>query len=204
MLKGHVFNLQTFASEAFAIVLDRTLNGSCGVEIGCELSNTANSVTIGEGHFVIRGRPLQIISNETVSDINIDGFYSLVCEIDLSKQNTKENFNQASIKAIYNSSNYPTLTQQDITDKGIIYQYEFARFKVENGNITNFMDKRTYVTVTGVIEAASAEFRVVLEQLENELAQVEEGSAYLLKTDIQQGIEVPEHLADGKIFLKYY
>lgn len=204
MLKGHVFNLQTFASEAFAIVLDRMLNGSCGVEIGCELSNTANSVTIGEGHFVIRGRPLQIISNETVSDINIDGFYSLVCEIDLSKQNTKENFNQASIKAIYSSSNYPTLTQQDITDKGIIYQYEFARFKVENGNITNFMDKRTYVTVTGVIEAASAEFRVVLKQLENELAQVEEGSAYMLKTDIQQGTEVPEHLADGKIFLKYY
>lgn len=183
MLKGQVFDLQTFNNEAFAIVLDRMLNGQCGVEVGCELSNTNNTVSIGEGHFVVRGRPLQIISSETVKDINIDGFYSLICEIDLSKQNTKENFNQASIKTVYNSSNYPDLIQQDITDKGIKYQYEFARFKVESGNITNFTDKRTYINLTSVIEAASAEFREVLKELKKELTEVKDGSAYILKTE---------------------
>lgn len=186
MLKGQVFSLQTFTNEAFAIVLDKMLNGQCGVEVGCELSNTNNSATIGEGHFVIRGRPLQIISSETVKDITTDGFYSLVCEIDLDKQNTKQNFNQATIKTIYSSNDYPTLTQQDITNKGIIYQYEFARFKVESGNIANFTDRRTYINVTGVIEAASAEFREVLKELRKELAEVEDGSAYVLKSEASE------------------
>lgn len=184
MLKGEVFSLQTFSNGAFAIIIDKVLNGNCGVEVGCELSYTTNSATIGEGHFVVRGRPLQIISSETVSDINADGFYSLVCEIDLSKQNTKENFNQAAIKTVYSASNYPTLTQQDITNKGIVYQYEFARFKVESGNITNFTDRRTYINLASVIESASAEFRETLKELQKELAEVEDGSAYVLKTEV--------------------
>ena len=85
MLKGHTFNLQTFTSEAFALFIDKFLNERCGVAKGCDLSNTSNSVTIGEGYFVIRGRFLQIISNNTISDISTNGFYSLICEIDLSK-----------------------------------------------------------------------------------------------------------------------
>ena len=150
MLKGHTFNLQTFTSEAFALFIDKFLNGTCGVAKGCELSNTNNSATIGEGYFVIRGRFLQIISNETISNISTNGFYSLICEIDLSKTNTAEQLNQAEIKTIYDSSAYPTLTQQDITGSGTKYQYEFARFKVENGNITNFTDKRTFVDISSI------------------------------------------------------
>ena len=87
MLKGHVFNLQTFTSEAFALFIDKFLNGRSGVAKGCALSNTANSATIGEGYFVVRGRFLQIISGETISNITTNGYYSLVCEIDLSKTN---------------------------------------------------------------------------------------------------------------------
>ena len=49
------------------------------------------------------------------------------------------------MKTEYNASAYPTLIQQDITDDGTIFQYEFARFKVESGSINNFTDKRTYV-----------------------------------------------------------
>ena len=121
MLKGHTFNLQTFTSE---------------------LSNTNNSVTIAEGYFVIKGRLLQIISSETISNISNNGYYSLVCEIDLSKTNTTSVLNQAEIKNLYNASAYPTLTQQDITGSGTVFQYEFARFKVESGTITNFTDRR--------------------------------------------------------------
>ena len=56
MLKGHVFNLQTFTSEAFALFIDKFLNGRCGVAKGCTMSNTNNSVTIADGFFVVRGR----------------------------------------------------------------------------------------------------------------------------------------------------
>lgn len=171
MLKGQTFNLQTFTSEAFALFIDKFLDGTCGVAQGCELSNTTNSVTIGEGYFVIRGRFLQIVSGETISDINENGFYSLVCEIDLSQINTTEQFNQASIKVISNASAYPTLVQQDITNVGNIYQYEFARFKVEAGSITNFNDRRTFVDFTSIYK-----------QIQNVLTNLENQSNVMLKT----------------------
>lgn len=182
MLKGHVFNLQTFTSEAFALFIDKFLNGRSGVAKGCALSSTANSATIGEGYFVVRGRFLQIISGETISNITENGYYSLVCEIDLSKTNTADALNQATIKVISSTSTYPTLTQQDITGTGTVYQYEFARFKVESGNITNFTDKRTFVDFTTIYDVIQNEAQGVLDDIEQALQNVLDGSAYLLKT----------------------
>ena len=182
MLKGHVFNLQTFTSEAFALFIDKFLNGRCGVAKGCELSNTSNSATVGEGYFVVRGRFLQIISGETISNITENGYYSLVCEIDLSKTNTADQLNQAAIKVISSTSTYPILTQQDITGTGTVYQYEFARFKVESGSITNFTDKRTFVDFTTIYDVIQNEAQGVLDDIEQALQNVLDGSAYLLKT----------------------
>lgn len=182
MLKGHIFNLQTFTSEAFALFIDKFLNGRSGVAKGCELSNTTNSVTIGEGYFVIRGRFLQIISGETISDLTMNGYYSLICEIDLSKTNTADSLEQATIKVISSTSAYPALTQQDITGEGTIYQYEFARFKVESGSITNFTDKRTYVDFKSVYEQIEAESQIVLDEIQQALEDVLDGSIYLLKS----------------------
>lgn len=182
MLKGHVFNLQTFTSEAFALFIDKFLNGRCGVAKGCELSNTNNSVTIADGFFVVRGRFLEVISGVTVSNITSNGFYSLICEIDLSKTNTADQLNQATIKVISGASAYPTLTQQDITGTGTVYQYEFARFKVESGSITNFTDKRTFVDFTTIYDVIQNEAQGVLDDIEQALQNVLDGSAYLLKT----------------------
>lgn len=172
MLKGETFDLQTFTSDAFALFIDRFANEQSGVMTGCELSNTSNSATIGEGYFLIRGRLLRIISNVTVSSITADGYYSLICEIDLSKTNTTTEFNQGEIKAISSSSGYPTLTQQDITDGGTVYQYEFARFRVSSGTITDFTDRRTYVNYGNILGLVSE----ALTNLENQ-------SNVLLKSD---------------------
>lgn len=184
MLKGHVFNLQTFTSEAFALFIDKFLNGRCGIARGCSLSNTNNSATISEGYFVIKGRFLQIISSETVSSIVTDGYYSLICEIDLSKTNTTEELNQAEIKTIYSANSYPTLIQQDITDTGIKYQYEFARFKVENGNITGFTDKRTFVNFATIFELIENESQELINEIQEALQSVLDGSIYFLKDNI--------------------
>ena len=187
MLKGHTFNLQTFTSEAFAIFIDKFLNGNSGVATGCTLSNTTTSVTISDGFFVVRGRFLQVIGSETIKDITEDGFYSLVCEIDLSKQNTKKSFNQAAIKTVYSASNYLTLTQQDITNDGIIYQYEFARFKVESGSITSFVDRRTFIDFQSVLDLIQAQANEVLDEIKQALSDVLDESVlgnYALKTEI--------------------
>lgn len=182
MLKGHVFNLQTFTSEAFALFIDKFLNGRSGIAKGCELSKTNSSVTIGEGYFVIKGRLLQIISNETISNIITNGYYSLICEIDLSQTNTSDQLNQAKIKTIYDANSYPALQQQDITDKGTIYQYEFARFRVDGSTIYDFTDKRTFVDIQSIYDVIEADSNALISEIESALADVLDGSSYLLKT----------------------
>lgn len=205
MLKGHVFNLQTFTSEAFALFIDKFLNGRSGVAKGCELSNTANSATIADGFFVVRGRFLEVISGVTVSDITNDGFYSLICEIDLNNTNTVDQLNQATIKVISDASAYPVLTQQDITGDGKIYQYEFARFKVESGSITNFVDKRTFVEFTSIYDVIQNEAQEVINDIEKALQNVLDGSAYLLKTIVveTEGTDLNDYKEEGRWFFNY-
>lgn len=202
MLKGHTFNLQTFTSEAFALFIDKFLNGRCGVAKGCNLSNTNTSVTITDGYFVVRGRFLQIVSGETVSDIIDNGFYSLVCEIDLSKINTADTLNQAEIKVLRDISNYPNLSQQDITGNGTVYQYEFARFKVESGNITNFTDKRTFVDFTTIYDAIENESEELIEDIREALSNVLDGSSYILKTRsiTETGENLDDYTEEGRYF----
>jgi len=212
MLKGHVFNLQTFTSEAFALFIDKFLNGRSGVAKGCELSNTTNTATIGDGYFVVRGRLLQVISNVTVSDIKDNGFYSLVCEIDLSKVNTADQLNQAEIKVVSDSNTYPALIQQDITGDGTVYQYEFARFKVDSGSITNFVDQRTFVDFTTIYEVIQKESQAVLNDIENALEDVLDGSIYVLKENTgtiinknySRGTSAPTGGVDGDIYDQYF
>ena len=212
MLKGHTFNLQTFTSEAFALFIDKFLNGRSGVANGCNLSNTSNTATIGEGYFVVRGRFLQIISNVTVANITNNGFYSLVCEIDLSKTNTEDTLNQAEIKVVYGASNYPILTQQDITAGGTVYQYEFARFKVENGSITNFTDRRTYVDFQSIYDAIEAETDAKLEEVQQALDDILDRSAFVLKENVgtivtknySRGTTAPTGGSDGDIYDQYF
>lgn len=183
MLKGLVFSLQTFTNESFALFIDKFLHGRSGVAKGCELSKTNTSVTISEGYFVIRGRFLQIIGTET-RNITTDGFYNLICEIDLSKTNTKTNFLQGEIKLLQNNSSYTELIQQDITNNGNKYQYEFARFKVSGGNITDFEDKRTFIDFDTIYDYIEGEADEVIQQIRQALQNVLNGSAFCLKSNM--------------------
>ena len=182
MLKGHTFDLQTFTSAAFALFIDKFLNSKSGVATGCTLSNTNTSVTISGGYFVIRGRFLQIISGETINGINNDGYYRLICEIDLTKTNTKDQLNQAEIKLLYGANALPSITKQNITTTGTLYQYEFARFRKTDGNIVDFEDKRTFVDFTSIRTVIENESQALLNQIEQELNNVINGSVYLLKS----------------------
>lgn len=193
MLKGHVFKFQTFANEAFAHFIDTFLQGNMGVTKGCNLSKTSNSVTIGAGYFCVMGRFLEIVGNETISNITNTGYYQLICEIDLTKTNTSSELNQAVIKLIRNTSAYSNLTKEDLFNGGTLYQYEFARFKVTEQGIIDFSDRRTFLNLTSLYSQINSNFNTLfntkdqqaealLEEIREELASVEDGSAYLLKT----------------------
>ena len=206
MLIGHVFKSQTFKNEAFGLFMDTFLQGNMGVIRGCELSNTNNTVTINEGYFFIKGRPLQIIGNDTV-EVSDNGYYSLICEIDLSQENTKEDFNQGSIKVVSDTGSYPTLTQQDINNGGTLYQFEFARFRVTDNGITDFTDRRTFLNLESIYSKINEDATTVLNQIVATLDTVLDESIYLLKTDIQKissGTEIPETLEEGEVYIQYF
>lgn len=184
MLRGHVFNEQLFSSECFALFIDTFLAKNCGVIKGCNLSNTTNSVTVSSGFFCVRGRFLEIEGTDTLTTGTDNAYCKLVCEIDLSKENTESELTQAVLKIIKSTTGYPSLTQQDITDNGTVYQFEFAQFKTGTNGITDFVDTRSYLDFDSIYEKVDNDCKELINQIKEELAAVENGSAYILKSNI--------------------
>ncbi len=200
MLIGYTFDEQLFTSEAFRKFQDTFLNKNSGVIDGCNISKTNTTITVSDGWFVIKGALLREQGGTTLN-ITHDGYYSLVCEIDLTKENTETSLLQATIKLVRGTSAYPTLTQQDITNGGNIYQYEFARFKSSNSAISDFVDKRTYLNFQSIYSKINADVQAIIDTLEEEIKNVKDGSAYLLKTGgkINGNLEVTNQITCNNI-----
>lgn len=188
MIKGFRFTNQLANAEVDARIHQEFLNKADGIFYGMELTNATNSITISEGLCEIAGRPVAIIGNETVTTSTESLYCLLILEVDLSKETTKDVFNQVAFKVLTSSTAYPTVTQQDInkyngTDK--LYQLEFARFRTGSSGITEFKDTRKFLNFNGIYGAMQKEYRELLQQLKQELANVENGSAYMLnKVDV--------------------
>lgn len=209
MLKGHVFKEQIFESQIFAYFIDTFLNGQCGIgDFGNKMQVTysGSNVTVQDGITCVKGRFIEEDSSKTLNAGTDTAFCRLVIEIDLSKENTEENLNQVSYKIIKGASDYPALTQTDIVRNNAgVYQFELASFKTSLAGITNFEDKRTYLDFKSIYNTIQIEFREVLQELESELAGVEDGSAYVLKSSILSGTEAPSDDigSDGDLYVQY-
>lgn len=187
MLKGHVFSKQLFENPIFAVFINTFLNGADGVsnnyKNGMAVTYSGSTVTIDSGVVCIQGRFLEEDTYSTISAGTNTAYCKLVIEIDLDKQNTESEFTQGSYKIITSTSGYPNLTQTNIVKNVAgIYQYELARFRTGASGITDFQDMRTFLDFTSIYAQITQEYQAVLAQLEAELASVEDGSAYLLKT----------------------
>lgn len=210
MLKGHVFKEQRFSSEIFALFIDTFLNKKCGIvnnyQNNMNLTYNSNTITINSGCICVRGR---FIEEDTFTSIPVgtdNAFCKLVIEIDLSKENTENLLNQLSYKLIKNANSYPILTQTDIVANNTgIYQYELCQFKTGLTGITDFIDKRTYLDFDSIYNSIKIEFESVLNELEQELADVKDGSAYMLKSMILSGTEQPsdEIGNNGDLYIQY-
>ena len=194
MLKGYVFSKQLFENPIFALFINTFLNGQNGIsnnyKNGMAVSYSGSNVTIASGAVCIQGRFLGEDTSTTLNAGTSNLYCKLVIEIDLDKQNTETELNQASYKIITSGTGYPNLTQTNIVKNNTgIYQYELARFRTISNGITDFQDKRTFLDFETIYEQIQADYQVVLDELEQELANVEDGSAYVLKTDYTDDIE---------------
>lgn len=192
MIKGFRFTNQLANAEVDARIHQEFLNKNDGIFYGMELSYTNNSITVSEGLCEIAGRPVAVIDNETVA-VGTESLYCvLVLEIDLSKDSTKDVFNQVSFKLLTSSTSYPTVTQQDINmynGSNNLYQLEFAKFKSGMAGVTEYKDTRKFLNFDGIYSQIKAECQTIINQIKQELASVEDGSAYKLKTDFVTIIE---------------
>ena len=185
MIKGFRFTNQLANAEVDARIHQEFLNKNDGIFYGMELSYTSNSITVTEGLCEIAGRPVAVIDSETVSAGTDNLYCLLILEIDLSKDSTKDVFNQASFKLLTSSTSYPAVTQQDINmynGSNNLYQLEFARFKSGTGGITEFKDTRKFLSFSGIYAQIKADCDAIINQIKQELENVEDGSSYLLKS----------------------
>ena len=185
MIKGFRFTNQLANAEVDARIHQEFLNRNDGIFYGMELSYTNNSITVAEGLCEIAGRPIAVIDSETVNAGTDNLYCLLILEIDLSKDSTKDVFNQASFKLLTSSTSYPTVTQQDINmynGSNNLYQLEFARFKSGTSGITEFKDTRKFLSFSGIYAQIKADCDAIINQIKQELENVEDGSSYLLKS----------------------
>lgn len=221
MLKGHVFSRQIFGNPIFALFIDIFLGGKCGVagnyKEKMQVSYSGNTLTVSSGCVCIRGRFLEEDTNTQIAAGTDNSYCSLVIEVDLSKTNTDTEFKQATYKIIKGASSYPTLTKNDIVANNTgIYQYELARFRTSASGITEFQDRRTYLDFDSIYSEIEQKFNALsdekqteaeelLNQLRDELAEVQDGSAFVLKSKINIVKELPtEGLVNGDIYFKYF
>lgn len=187
MLKGHVFSKQIFGNPMFALFINTFLNGRNGVsnnyKNGMQVTYSGSNLTIDSGAVCIQGRFLEEDTGSTVAAGTDTAYCKLVIEINLDLQNTESQFNQGVYKVVKSASSYPNLTQTNIVKNNAgIYQYELARFRTNASGITDFKDMRTFLDFNSIYEKITEEYRTVLQELENELANVLDGSDYLLKS----------------------
>ena len=187
MLKGQVFSRQLFESQIFALFINTFLNGENGVSSNyknaMQPTYSGSNVTINSGAVCVQGRFLEEDTGYTVNAGTNPAYCKLVIEINLDEQNTESEFNQGSYKIITGSSTYPTLTQTDIVKNNSgIYQYELARFRTTASGITDFQDMRTFLDFDSIYTYIRNNYKALLEELEQELENVKNGSDVLLKT----------------------
>ena len=179
MLKGHVFKEQIFGNQIFALFIDTFLNSKNGIsnnyKNGMKVTYNDNTLTVQSGVVCIQGRFLEEDTSSDISAGTDSAYCKLVIEIDLDKQNTETQLNQAAYKIIKSSTDYPALTQTNtVKNNSGVYQYELARFKNTPAGITEFQDMRTFLDYKSIYTEISEEYHEVLAELQQELTDVQE------------------------------
>ena len=176
MLKGHVFQNQTFGNQIFALFVNTFLAGQNGVINGYKnsmgLTTSGSSVTVASGALCVQGRFLEEDSTTTIDAGTTPAYCKLVLTINLDRENTSSSFLQGYYEILTGSGDYPSLTQNNIIENNEgKYQYELARFRTGLSGITDFVDKRSFL-----------DFDSIYEEIRQEILSIEDEGIFLLKT----------------------
>lgn len=205
MVKGATFDKQLMTSEEFAHQVNYFYQGEMGVTKGCDVTaNVDDNLVVSDGFFTIYGRLLHNIGDTivTVPAIPSGTLYSiLIFEVDLSKENTIETFNQGEFKIVSNDGNYPVLRQDNLDDKPQdgVYQLEFARFKNTVAGIIDLEDTKNILSLE--MYAKQSDFNTHLAESANKHIKSSRyvNGGYVIEYDDGTLIQIKSFRYTGKI-----
>lgn len=157
MVNGIVFSDQLMTSSNFAHFVWTFLNHANGITKGCGITHTTENISIAAGYFFTFGRMVQIEGVETVKMPEVQSgqmYCRLVFEVDLSKENTTEAFNQGYFKILTSASATPSMTQEDLDNGGTVYQMPWATFTKTTSGVNDFKDERPVVNMADLWNGA--------------------------------------------------
>lgn len=136
-LNGLIFDQRNNDSKNWRRILHGILGD--GIIRGCEVTSTANAITVGDGAFILSGA---VISNDGAETIPVTptltgGYVRLKCRIDLTKEAQETGPGPVEwLTEFSTTTTFPALTQEDINGTGSIYEGEIAVLQIVSGNIT--------------------------------------------------------------------
>lgn len=160
MVNGITFSEQLITSENFAHFMYTFLNHANGVTKGCAISNANGKVYVQKGYFIVFGRMVQIIGTEEIASPDVVSgqlYCKVVFEVDLSKENTAEEFIQGAFKTLTSTTGYPSVKQEDLDDAGKVYQMPWCQYIKQAGSIKDFRDLREILDLNSIWSAISSQ-----------------------------------------------
>lgn len=160
MVNGITFSEQLITSENFAHFMYTFLNHANGVTKGCAISNANGKVYVQKGYFIVFGRMVQIIGTEEITSPDVVSgqlYCKVVFEVDLSKENTAEEFIQGAFKTLTSTTGYPSVKQEDLDDAGKVYQMPWCQYIKQAGSIKDFRDLREILDLNSIWSAISGQ-----------------------------------------------
>ena len=152
-IRGVTFSRQSVSSNDDAHVYNLILGGMNGKSSGCEMTFGTDDIYISKGYFFAASRLVNIPSTETISTPVVSSgtrYCRLVFEVDLAKTNTDSEFAQGYFKILQATTDYPSITQEDLNNGGNVYQLPFAKFTKTVTGIGSFTSElNTIGNVTG-------------------------------------------------------
>lgn len=161
MVNGITFSEQMITSANFAHFMYTFLSRTNGVTKGCEVSHANGTVYIQNGYFMDFGRMVQIIGTEEVASPDVMSgqlYCRVVFEIDLTKTNTVDSFNQGYFKVLTAAGTYPELTQEDLDSDGTLYQMPWCKFIKDTTGIVDFADEREILDMISIWNKELADY----------------------------------------------
>ena len=174
-IRAVTFNEQACKSEDDALIHDLFLNNHCGPIKDCELSYDVNTITVGQGYFMIAGRLVHINGNEVIEPSPVENgtkYCKLIFSLDMTKENTAKDFKQGKFEVIGNYDTYPDTTQEDLHNGGTTYQLEVCKFTLTPEGITSHENIWYPVEINGVVAYAKKEVDAMIAEYEAECDEI--------------------------------